>query len=137
MHIPAHFCLNLSAAAKVVLAHRLLSRQATGREPLLPLTEMQHEVREEVLTPAMDSVGWDGKYVSPVVKTTVTSLEARVFAQSKWLIQASRSLGFALISAHGSDVVQAPQVRILPRKVCPCSAGDRAPVIRCRLFPGL
>ena len=61
VHIPAHFCLNLSTAMNVVLAHRLMSRQVTGREPLLPLREMLHEVREEVLTPAMDSVGWDGK----------------------------------------------------------------------------
>ena len=61
VHIPAHFCLNLSAAVNVVLAHRLMSRQVTGREPLLPLKEMLHEVRGAVPTPAMDAVGWDGK----------------------------------------------------------------------------
>jgi len=61
VHIPSHFCLNLSAAVNVVLAHRLMSRQITGREPLLPLREMLHEVRGELLTPVMDAVGWDGK----------------------------------------------------------------------------
>ena len=61
VHIPAHFCLNLSAAVNVVLAHRLMSRQLSGLEPLLPLQEMLHEVRGEVLTPVMDAVGWDGK----------------------------------------------------------------------------
>ena len=61
VHIPAHFCLNLSAAVSVILAHRLMSRQLAGYEPLLPLREMLHEVRGEVLTPAMDAVGWDGK----------------------------------------------------------------------------
>jgi tRNA(Leu) C34 or U34 (ribose-2'-O)-methylase TrmL len=61
VHIPAHFCLNLSAAVNVVLAHRLMSRQMSGREPLLPLREMLQEVRGEVLTPVMDAVGWDGK----------------------------------------------------------------------------
>jgi hypothetical protein len=45
----------------VVLAHRLMSRQLAGREALLPLREMLHEVRGEVLTPVMDAVGWDGK----------------------------------------------------------------------------
>lgn len=57
VHIPAHFCLNLSAALNVVLAHRLISRQLRGQEPLLPLREMLHEVRGEVLTPVMDSDG--------------------------------------------------------------------------------
>jgi len=61
VHIPAHFCLNLSAAVNVLLAHRLMSRQLAGKEPLLPLREMLHEVRGEVLTPVMDAVGWDGK----------------------------------------------------------------------------
>ena len=61
VHIPAHFCLNLNAAVNVVLAHRLKSRQLAGREPLLPLREMLHEVRGEALTPVMDAVGWDGK----------------------------------------------------------------------------
>jgi hypothetical protein len=61
VHIPAHFCLNLSAAVNVVLAHRLISRQLSGKEPLLPLREMLHEVRGEGPTPAMDEVRWDGK----------------------------------------------------------------------------
>ena len=61
VHIPSHFCLNLSAAVNVVLAHRLMSRQLSGVEPLMPLREMLHEVRGEVLTPTMDTVGWDGK----------------------------------------------------------------------------
>ena len=61
VHIPSHFCLNLSAAVNVVLSHRLMSRQLLGMEPLLPLREMLHEVRGEVVTPTMAAVGWDGK----------------------------------------------------------------------------
>jgi tRNA(Leu) C34 or U34 (ribose-2'-O)-methylase TrmL len=61
MHIPAHFCLNLSAAVNVVLAHRLMSRQLLGQERLLPLQEMLHEVRGKIPTPTMDAVGWEGK----------------------------------------------------------------------------
>lgn len=61
VHIPAHFCLNLSAAVNVVLAHRLMSQQLIGIQPMLPLSEMLHEVRHGFLTPAMDAVGWDGK----------------------------------------------------------------------------
>lgn len=61
VHIPSHFCLNLSAAVNVMLAHRLMSRQLAGMEPLLPLREMLHEVRGEVLTPTMEAVGWDRK----------------------------------------------------------------------------
>lgn len=62
VHIPAHFCLNLSAAVNVVLAHRLMSRQLAGKEPILPLREMLYEVRgREAMTPTMDKVGWDGK----------------------------------------------------------------------------
>src|SRR5438067_593158 len=45
VHIPAHFCLNLSASINVVLAHRLMSRQLAGKMPILPLREMLHEVR--------------------------------------------------------------------------------------------
>jgi len=44
-------------AVNVVLAHRLISRQLSGQEPLLPLAEMLHEVRANVLTPAMDGIG--------------------------------------------------------------------------------
>src|SRR5262249_2030435 len=61
VHIPAHFCLNLSAAVNVVLAHRLISLQGAGKEALLPLREMLREVRGAVSTPAMDAMGWDGK----------------------------------------------------------------------------
>jgi tRNA(Leu) C34 or U34 (ribose-2'-O)-methylase TrmL len=61
VHIPSHFCLNLSAAVNVVLSHRLMSRQLAGIEKLLPLHEMLHEVRGEIPTPTMDTVGWDGK----------------------------------------------------------------------------
>jgi tRNA(Leu) C34 or U34 (ribose-2'-O)-methylase TrmL len=61
VHIPAHFCLNLSAAVNVVLAHRLMSRQLGGKEPLVPLREMLHEVRGGAATPCMDEVGWDGR----------------------------------------------------------------------------
>ena len=61
VHIPAHFCLNLSAAVNVILVHRLMSRQMIRREPILPLREMLHELRGPMPTPAMDSLGWDGK----------------------------------------------------------------------------
>ncbi|HET9406921.1 MAG TPA: TrmH family RNA methyltransferase [Candidatus Sulfotelmatobacter sp.] len=61
VHIPAHSCLNLAAAVNVVLAHRLMSRQLAGKEPLLPLREMLHEVPREILTPVLDAVGWNGK----------------------------------------------------------------------------
>src|SRR5215469_9139473 len=61
VHISAHFCLNLSAAVNVVLAHRLMSRQLASMEPLLPLREMLRELRGQIPTPAMDAVGWDGK----------------------------------------------------------------------------
>lgn len=62
VHIPARFCLNLSAAVNVVLAHRLMSRQMAGKQPILPLREMLYEVRgREAPTPTMDKVGWDGK----------------------------------------------------------------------------
>jgi hypothetical protein len=61
VHIPSRFCLKLGAAVKVVLSHRLMWHQVAGVEPLLPLRAMLHEVRGEVLTPAMDAVGWDGK----------------------------------------------------------------------------
>src|SRR5215831_106311 len=45
VHIPSHFCLNLSASVNVVLAHRRISRQLAGKEPILPLREMLHESR--------------------------------------------------------------------------------------------
>jgi tRNA(Leu) C34 or U34 (ribose-2'-O)-methylase TrmL len=62
VHIPAHFCLNLSASVNVVLAHRLMSRQIAGKQPILPLREMLVEPRGHAgPTPTMDQVGWDGK----------------------------------------------------------------------------
>jgi len=61
VHIPSHFCLNLSAAVNVVLAHRVMSRQLAGKQPILPLREMLYEVRGREPTPTMDKVGWDGK----------------------------------------------------------------------------
>jgi tRNA(Leu) C34 or U34 (ribose-2'-O)-methylase TrmL len=62
VHIPAHFCLNLSASINVMLAHRLMSRQLAGKTPILPLREMLLEVRgREIATPTMDETGWDGK----------------------------------------------------------------------------
>lgn len=62
VHIPSHFCLNLSAAVNVVLAHRVMSRQLAGKQPILPLREMLYEVRgREEPTPTMEKVGWDGK----------------------------------------------------------------------------
>lgn len=60
VHIPAHHCLNLSAAVNVVLAHRLMSRQLQGEAALMPLGEMLHEHRG-IATPGLDRVGWDGK----------------------------------------------------------------------------
>ena len=45
VHIPAHFPLNLSAAVNLVLAHRLMSRQLLGQQPILPLSRMLREVR--------------------------------------------------------------------------------------------
>jgi tRNA(Leu) C34 or U34 (ribose-2'-O)-methylase TrmL len=60
--IPSHFCLNVSAAVNVVLAHRRISRQLAGKEEMLPMEQMLHEVRgEAVLTPTMDANGWDGR----------------------------------------------------------------------------
>lgn len=61
VHIPAHFCLNLSASVNVVLAHRLMSRQLAGKQPIVPLREMLQEVRGREPTPTMDDVGWDGR----------------------------------------------------------------------------
>jgi hypothetical protein len=44
-----------------VLAHRLMSRQMIGKEPLVPLREMLREARGGLPSPTMDQVGWDGK----------------------------------------------------------------------------
>lgn len=55
VHIPSHFCLNLSAAVNVVLYDRRLKRQLSGEELSLPLSQMLKEIRGPV--PA----GWDGR----------------------------------------------------------------------------
>ena len=62
VHIPANHCLNLSTAVAVVLAHRRMSRQLAGREPILPLHQQLKEQRGRVgSTPVLDGMGWDGK----------------------------------------------------------------------------
>jgi len=61
VHIPAHHCLNLATAVAVVLAHRRMSRQLSGKEPILPLAEMLRESRGTGPTPHLDEMGWDGK----------------------------------------------------------------------------
>ena len=62
VHIPANHCLNLSTAVAVVLAHRRMSRQLAGQEPILPLHQQLREKRGQVgATPLLDSMGWDGK----------------------------------------------------------------------------
>ncbi len=60
VHIPSHHCLNLSGAVNVILAHRMMQRQTSGLEALLPLGDMLHEQRG-LATPEMDRVGWNGK----------------------------------------------------------------------------
>jgi tRNA C32,U32 (ribose-2'-O)-methylase TrmJ len=62
VHIPANHCLNLSTAVGVVLAHRRMSRQLAGQEPILPLHQQLKEKRGRVgATPLLDGMGWDGK----------------------------------------------------------------------------
>jgi tRNA C32,U32 (ribose-2'-O)-methylase TrmJ len=62
VHIPANHCLNLATAVAVVLAHRRMSRQLEGKEPILPLHEQLKEKRGPVRrTPFLDKMGWDGK----------------------------------------------------------------------------
>jgi tRNA C32,U32 (ribose-2'-O)-methylase TrmJ len=62
VHIPANHCLNLSTAVAVVLAHRRMSRQLEGKEPILPLHEQLKESRGPAsATPVLDGMGWDGK----------------------------------------------------------------------------
>jgi tRNA(Leu) C34 or U34 (ribose-2'-O)-methylase TrmL len=62
VHIPANHCLNLSTAAAVILAHRRMSRQLVGKEPILPLHQQLQEPRGAVgATPTLDNMGWDGK----------------------------------------------------------------------------
>ena len=59
---PSNHCLNLATAVAVVLAHRRMSRQLAGKEPILPLGEQLREHRGPVgPTPALDGMGWDGK----------------------------------------------------------------------------
>jgi tRNA(Leu) C34 or U34 (ribose-2'-O)-methylase TrmL len=62
VHIPANHCLNLATAVAVVLAHRRMSRQLTGKEPILPLQLQLKEHRGPASsTPILDAMGWDGK----------------------------------------------------------------------------
>jgi tRNA(Leu) C34 or U34 (ribose-2'-O)-methylase TrmL len=62
VHIPADHCLNLSTAVAVVLAHRRMSRQLAGQEPILPLRDQLRETRGHTgPTPTLDRMGWDGK----------------------------------------------------------------------------
>ena len=62
VHIPSDHCLNLATAVAVVLAHRRMSRQLAGKEPILPLAQQLREHRGAVgPTPALDGMGWDGK----------------------------------------------------------------------------
>jgi tRNA(Leu) C34 or U34 (ribose-2'-O)-methylase TrmL len=62
VHIPSRHCLNVSAAINVVLAHRTMTRQLNGLQPILPLAEMLREERGETApVPCMDLVGWSGK----------------------------------------------------------------------------
>jgi tRNA(Leu) C34 or U34 (ribose-2'-O)-methylase TrmL len=61
VHIPADHCLNLATAVAVVLAHRRMSRQLAGLEPILPLHRQLKEHRGPVgQTPGLDRLGWDG-----------------------------------------------------------------------------
>lgn len=62
VHIPANHCLNLATAVAVVLAHRRMSWQLAGKEPILPLHVQLKEHRGPVgSTPTLDAMGWDGK----------------------------------------------------------------------------
>src|SRR5262249_30755303 len=45
VHIPANHCLNLATTVAVVLAHRRMSRQLAGQEPILPLHQQLKEQR--------------------------------------------------------------------------------------------
>jgi len=58
VYIPARHCLNLAVAAGTVLAHRLMSRQLAGVEPILPVGDMLK--RQTRSTPALEALGWDG-----------------------------------------------------------------------------
>jgi tRNA(Leu) C34 or U34 (ribose-2'-O)-methylase TrmL len=61
VYIPARHCLNLAVATGAVLAHRLMSRQQAGKEPILPISEMlKDEKREKATTPTLEALGWDG-----------------------------------------------------------------------------
>jgi tRNA(Leu) C34 or U34 (ribose-2'-O)-methylase TrmL len=62
VHIPSDHCLNLATAVAVVLAHRRMSRQLEGKEPILPLSQQLKEHRGAAgATRTLDSMGWDGK----------------------------------------------------------------------------
>jgi tRNA(Leu) C34 or U34 (ribose-2'-O)-methylase TrmL len=61
VHIPAHHCLNLASAVSVVLADRMMKRQLSGAQLVVPIGEMLREHRGFAETSAMDQLGWDGK----------------------------------------------------------------------------
>jgi tRNA(Leu) C34 or U34 (ribose-2'-O)-methylase TrmL len=59
--IPTHHCLNLSQSVNLVLGHRRLYAQWTGREQVPLLGDVLREERGLPRTPSViDVVGWDG-----------------------------------------------------------------------------
>lgn len=58
VHIQSNHCLNLSAAANVVLHDRKVKLQLAGLAPILPTGEMLKEHRGPM---EIDIGGWDGK----------------------------------------------------------------------------
>ena len=62
IYIPAFHCLNLAAAVNVVLSHRMVSRQLSGHQPVVPVGDMLNENRGYGKPDAdlFDRVGWDG-----------------------------------------------------------------------------
>ncbi len=62
VYIPAYHCLNLAAAVNVVLAHRMVYRQLSGVEPVLPVGEQLNEHRgaAKAVKSAMETLAWDG-----------------------------------------------------------------------------
>jgi len=63
VYIPARHCLNLAVAVGTVLAHRMMSRQLAGKEPVLSVGEMLNESRGygNPKGPVSAVAGWDGK----------------------------------------------------------------------------
>jgi hypothetical protein len=58
--IPSAHCLNLAAAVNIVLSHRRMTRQLSGKEVIGKMEEVLQE-RRGVETPDMELLGWDGK----------------------------------------------------------------------------